>query len=244
MSDHNSNGAIPPVPFDPSAPAPAAGPLSTHRDSVNKANAQKSTGPRTEEGKERSKLNALRHGLTGHTIVLPGEDLSAYQEHAHRFVDEFKPGGALETQLVQILIDTTWRLNRIPAVETNYLTLGAEQDLDSIHANHPQARTALAMARALYRQSRSLANLSIYEQRLSRLFERTLKQLRDLQAERREAERRQMADASYLLRMHAKQDIPYDPKEDGFVFSVDEIETFIERKDRIDRAFRAACGIS
>ena len=42
-----------------------------HRAAVNKANAQKSTGPRTAAGKQRSSLNALRHGLTGQTIVLP-----------------------------------------------------------------------------------------------------------------------------------------------------------------------------
>jgi hypothetical protein len=53
-----------------------------NRAAVNKANAQHSTGPRTAAGKQRSSLNALRHGLTGHTIVLPTEDHSAYQRHS------------------------------------------------------------------------------------------------------------------------------------------------------------------
>ena len=48
------------------------------RTARNRANAAHSTGPKTEAGKPRSCLNALRHGLTGHTIILPAEDLEAY----------------------------------------------------------------------------------------------------------------------------------------------------------------------
>src|SRR5260370_16865199 len=81
------------------------------RAAINRANAQKSTGPRTEAGKQRSKLNALRHGLTGHTIVLPTEDQAAYQRHSHAFLDEYRPKGATETQLVQSLLDTSCQLN-------------------------------------------------------------------------------------------------------------------------------------
>ena len=45
----------------------------------NRANAAHSTGPKTEAGKRRSSLNGMRHGLTGHTIILPSEDLHAYR---------------------------------------------------------------------------------------------------------------------------------------------------------------------
>ena len=48
-------------------------PNGVDRSTINKANAQKSTGPRTDIGKQRSKFNALRHGLTGQTVVLPSE---------------------------------------------------------------------------------------------------------------------------------------------------------------------------
>src|SRR6266849_11043033 len=78
----------------------------------NRENASHSTGPKTEAGKQRSSLNALRHGLTGHTIVLPSEDLAAYQRFTKRFFDDLKPQGILEEQLVQTLADTSWRLNR------------------------------------------------------------------------------------------------------------------------------------
>jgi len=60
-----------------------------------KANAKsttgKPTGPRTAAGKQRSSLNALRHGLTGHIVVLPTEDQAAYQRHLQRFVHHSNP---------------------------------------------------------------------------------------------------------------------------------------------------------
>jgi hypothetical protein len=91
------------------------------RAAINRANSEHSTGPRTTAGKQRSSLNALRHGLTGHVVVLPTEDQTAYQRHLLRFVDQFQPKGALEEQLVQSLGDTTWRLNRVPATEATFL---------------------------------------------------------------------------------------------------------------------------
>jgi hypothetical protein len=207
------------------------------RAAINRANSEHSTGPRTAPGKQRSSLNALRHGLTGHVVVLPTEDQAAYQGHLKRFVDQFQPKGALEEQLVQSLGDTTWRLNRVPATEATFLILAAEDYIDSIHTNEPRAAGALALAQAFHGQSHSLANISIYEQRLARLFDRTLKQLREIQTERREHERRQMVDAAEILQMHEDREIPYDPAQDGFVCSIAEIETFIQRRDRLEDAY-------
>jgi len=207
------------------------------RAAINGANAQHSTGPRTPAGKQRSSLNALRHGLTGHVVVLPTEDQAAYQCHLKRFVDQFQPKGALEEQLVQSLGDSTWRLNRVPALEATFLTLAAENHLDSIRTNEPRAASALALSQAFHAQSHSLANISIYEQRIARLFDRTLKQLREIQAVRQEHERREMMAAAEILEMHEERDLPYDPTQDGFVFSTAEIRTYIQRRDRLDEAY-------
>src|SRR5690242_16938308 len=133
---------------------------------ANRANAQHSTGPRTEEGKRRSSLNALRHGLTGHVIVLPGEDLAAYQRQCQQAFDQFQPANWNEKQLAQTMVDLTWQLHRISAIETNLLSLGTVQ-----HAGiteHAECDSALAMAWTLRQQSQTFANLSIYRQRLSR----------------------------------------------------------------------------
>jgi hypothetical protein len=155
------------------------------RAAINRANSQKSTGPRTEAGKNRSKLNALRHGLTGHTIVLPTEDQSAYQRHSQAFLAEYQPKGATETQLVQSLLDTSWQLNRAAAVETNLFSLGITESENRIRASHPEAENALAMALAYRENNRAFANIGVYRQRLAREFERTLVLLRQIQAEPR-----------------------------------------------------------
>jgi predicted lysophospholipase L1 biosynthesis ABC-type transport system permease subunit len=88
-------------------------PITDHdaaRSARNRKNASRSTGPKTEAGKHRSSLNALRHGLTGHTIVLPAEDLDAYNKFTQQFFDELKPVGLLEKQFVQLIAGTSWRL--------------------------------------------------------------------------------------------------------------------------------------
>src|SRR4029077_8034974 len=133
-------------------------------------------------GKQRSSLNALRHGLTGQTIVLPSEDHSAYQRHSQSFLDEYRPHGATETQLVQSLTDTSWQLNRAAAVETNLFSLGITEMEDRIRANHPEAEDALAMALAFREHNRPSANTGTSRQRLPRQFERTLALLRQIQA--------------------------------------------------------------
>jgi hypothetical protein len=214
----------------------ATKPNGLDRAAVNKANAQKSTGPRTAAGKQRSSLNALRHGLTGQTVVLPTEDHSAYQRHSQSFLDEYRPKDATETQLVQSLIDTSWRMNRAASVETNLFSLGIIEMEGRLHANHPEAEAALAMALAFREHMRAFANISMNSQRLARQFERTLAQLRQIQAERRAIEGRQLDKAAKILKMHKDENLPYQPADDGFVFSTDEIETFLRREERQEQA--------
>ena len=219
----------------PDSKVPTADPA-IHRAAINKANAQKSTGPRTEAGKQRSSLNALRHGLTGQTVVLPTEDHSAYQRHSQSFLDEYQPKEATETQLVQSLIDTSWRMNRAAAVETNLFSLGITEMEDRIRANHPEAEAALAMALAFREHTSAFSQISIYGQRLARQFERTLTQLRQIQAERRKTEELQLGRAARILKMHQDENLPYQPADDGFVFSNAEIETFLRREERSEQA--------
>ena len=63
---------------------------------ANRLNAQLSTGPRTPEGKKRSSLNALRHGLSGQIVVLPNEDMQAYLAFGQRMLLDLAPQGELE----------------------------------------------------------------------------------------------------------------------------------------------------
>jgi len=215
---------------------------SARRAAANKANAQHSTGPRTEAGKQRTRLNALRHGLTGHTVVLPSEDHAAYQRHSQSFLDEYQPKGATEIQLIQSMIDSSWCINRAAAVETNLFSLGITEMEDRIPAGQADADSALAMAMAFREHSRAFAQISIYSQRLARQFERALEQLRALQEERRTHENQQLFDAATLFKVHKEDGLPYNPAEDGFVFSNEDIQTYIHRSERLDDAIERACA--
>jgi hypothetical protein len=210
-----------------------------NRTEINRENAQHSTGPKTAEGKQRSSLNALRHGLTGQIVVMPTEDLAAYQLHLVSFTDEYTPSGATEENLVQALADTSWRLNRVAALETNLLTLGMSNPTPMTGAPQ-QIQDAMSIVSALESQSKALSNLSLHSQRLSRQFERTVVQLRDLQKTRIEKENRDLDHFLDITEMYDFKGETYDAVKDGFVFSKDQINDAIRRRNRkriIDEAW-------
>jgi len=209
------------------------------RIKINRANSQHSTGPKTQAGKSRSSLNALRHGLTGQIVVMPTEDLAAYQLHLQSFTDEYHPHGATESHLVQALADTSWRLNRVAALETNLLTLGVTH-IAPIPDAPQQIQDAMSIVASLESQSKALANLSMHSQRLSRQFERTVAQLRDLQETRRAKEKHDLDNLLDITEMYESKGEAYDPSEDGFVFSEQQIDEAIQRRNqerRIDQAW-------
>jgi hypothetical protein len=213
---------------------------STARAGINRANSQYSTGPKTPEGKQRSSLNALRHGLTGQVVVMPTEDLEAYQSHLESFTGEYNPKGATEANLVQALADTSWRLNRVAALETNLLTLGIASDLSPLPGAPQQIRDAMSIVAALESQSKALSNLSLHSQRLSRQFERTVAQLRDLQKTRLSKEKHDLENLLDIMEMYESKGETYRPSEDGFVFSQTEINESIRTRNRerlIDQAW-------
>src|ERR1700753_816714 len=148
----------------------------------------KSTGPRTEEGKKRSAMNATRHGLTGRTIVMPYEDMDAYHSFCTELLEELAPETPVERQYAQTFCDTQWRLNRIRSIEDSILALGHFEAAGHIDTENPQVHAALTAGRVFRDQAQSFANISLYEQRLQRTLEKSLKQLQILQAERKAQE--------------------------------------------------------
>ncbi len=191
--------------------------LRPDRRAINRANSQLSTGPRTPAGKQRSSLNALRHGLTAASPVLPSEDRAAYADHRRRFFDEYQPATPTESQLVMEVADTSWRLNRIPLLEAQ------------LFSQRPNPQSLIPQ----------LANLGIQGQRLSRQFQKSLDKLREIQADRADRERRDLKDAAALLELHKHRGIPWEPADHGFVFSKDHVERFALRLKRLNEAHSA-----
>ena len=85
---------------------------------ANRQNAQKSTGPRTEHGKRRSRFNALRHGLAAETVVEALENPASYKKFQAAFVTHYAPQSAVEHELVLRLASLLWRLRRATSIET------------------------------------------------------------------------------------------------------------------------------
>jgi hypothetical protein len=166
---------------------------------------------------------------------MPTEDLQAYQSHLKSFADEYHPHGATEEHLVQALADASWRLNRVAALETNLLTLGVTHQAPITDAPS-QVQDAMTIAAALESQSKALSNLSLHTQRLSRQFERTVTQLRQLQETRRAQERKDLNSLVDIMKMYESKGETYDPSADGFVFSRTQINEAILTRNRERRA--------
>ena len=84
---------------------------------ANRANAGKSTGPRTEAGKAHSRLNSRKHGLTARLLVIGDEDPAEFEELRAGLLEQYNPQGPAECELVEYLAGVYWRLRRFPLFE-------------------------------------------------------------------------------------------------------------------------------
>jgi hypothetical protein len=81
---------------------------------ANRANAARSTGPKSRLGKSRSRMNSFKHGLTAQQIVIGDEDPTEFEALRHDLEEEFAPRVGLESELVDRLASLLWRIRRIP----------------------------------------------------------------------------------------------------------------------------------
>ena len=93
---------------------------------ANRRNALKSTGPITAEGKERSRGNAMRHGLTAETVIATLEDREDYQAFEAAVIADYDAETAVERELVLRLASVLWRLRRATGIETALFELAVE----------------------------------------------------------------------------------------------------------------------
>jgi len=95
---------------------------------ANRANARKSTGPRTEAGREIAKLNAVKHGGLSPFPVLPEvETRDAWQAHLDGTIASLQPSGHLETVLAERIALILWRMNRVARFEREITAIGQER---------------------------------------------------------------------------------------------------------------------
>jgi hypothetical protein len=203
---------------------------------ANRLNAQLSSGPKSPEGRKRSSMNALRHGLTGQITTMTDEDRTAHDNFTKALIHDLAPKGAMETQLAQRIATDSWRLNRASAVEDNLFALGLHEHGGKLHLEHEQIDAALTTAWVFTMESKQLQLLTLYEQRLNRAIQKNLALLQQLQTTRKATDEAAMKEAAKFLKLSEMRGLEYSPSKDGFVFSNDQIHTAIDRQHRLDRA--------
>ncbi len=192
---------------------------------TNRENAQHSTGPRTAEGKQRSSLNAVRHGLTGQTVVLPNEDPGRYLKFREALYRDLAPQGTVELMLAQTICDTQWRLERAAAREANILAIGHLEPLPDriVNLEILDVRTAMIEVISSERHENTLRNLHLQESRLSRSLYKALEEIRILQDRRKNAAAADLGEAVTAHMYHKQNNLTFNPSQFGFVFTAPEI---------------------
>jgi hypothetical protein len=174
---------------------------------ANRANALRSTGPKTPEGRSRSSLNALHHGLTARQLVISGEDPGHYEELRGALHEEFWPRSPTEEILVDQLAQSLWRVRRIPQLEAALFEFMRADEIDAFSSiiddaiaetfsgprrvaeekgTSERARSLGKAVATMLQRGDMLGKLARYDAHLLRQVQQTLAELRRLMAERAE----------------------------------------------------------
>ncbi len=171
---------------------------------ANKENSQKSTGPRTAEGKKAVSQNAVKHGFFTRETVVRDEDQADFDRYREAMLAEMGPVGVLESSLTERVVSLAWRLRRAERMQNQALKMQIRSDhLDLVvrqvqwsyrdAKGLPQEETQpkndhMTFGRAARNDIASfrvLDKLLLYERRIENSMHKTMKELRKLQAARK-----------------------------------------------------------
>jgi hypothetical protein len=112
---------------------------------ADRRNALKSTGPATAQGKQRSRCNAVRHGLTAETVIGALEDAEDYKGFEAAIIADYDAQSAVERELVLRLASLLWRLRRATTMETGLFEIQADhlREFRQARQGHPDSRTVI-----------------------------------------------------------------------------------------------------
>jgi hypothetical protein len=162
---------------------------SAAQTSVNRLNAQKSTGPRTPEGKAVVSQNAVRHGLLARQVVIKGEDPGEFDSFRAGMLEELAPEGAVEALLAERVVGLSWRLRRAERLQSAvYETVYRENAQDVVlwpkHGLPIEPRpdeTEVILGQIVmtdFAHAKVLDRLLVYERRIENSLYRTMAELR------------------------------------------------------------------
>jgi hypothetical protein len=121
---------------------------------ANRRNALKSTGPKTEAGKQSSRCNAVRHGLTAETVLSALEDAEDYKAFEAAIIADYDAQSAVERELVLRLASILWRLRRATTMETGLFEIQAQQ-LHDYRQNRQLFSNSREVIHTMFRQAES-----------------------------------------------------------------------------------------
>ena len=137
----------------------------------NRENAKQSTGPKTDEGKQRSAQNALKHGTYAIESVIPGEDPADFDKLCTEFGQRYDPDGPYERSPVRQMADAEWRMRRNMRLEADFLKAAVESERKNqkrCFPNEPELDLSLLRGHALQTRTMELQRFGRYEADLSR----------------------------------------------------------------------------
>ena len=139
---------------------------------ANRANALKSTGPRSVEGKSVSRFNALKHGVDAASIAIPGEDANAYQALAGAYDETYPTETVIQRFLIDSLVRADWHKKRLQRLEADLIRKALDDTpgatlIDVMLSDSPAAkllartqREIAAHERAWFRAHRELVRMA------------------------------------------------------------------------------------
>jgi hypothetical protein len=160
---------------------------SARQIAANRRNAQKCTGPKTEEGKRASRMNALKHGMSARILVLPYEDEIEYHELRAKLIEGYQPANNQELMLVDQIAAGYWRTARARAYERDMLAgQVATRKLENGLSPAPNpGRDDFAGAVVLTKEPKaSFDNYFRYDASIERALYRAINALEKLQSRR------------------------------------------------------------
>ena len=197
---------------------------------ANRKNAQKSTGPKTAEGKATVSKNAVKHGLFAEEAVITGENPADYEAYLDSFLTEMKPAGAVETMLAERFVSLAWRLRRAERIQNQTIDVMIARDepsplskrlheclpkdLQEIDYDTRAAGPELVLGRSIikdYSNSRVLDRMLMYERRIENSLHKTMRELERRQLIRQYQQ--QEADEEYEPSMREKTSTQSTPVE-------------------------------
>jgi hypothetical protein len=126
---------------------------------ANRRNSLKSTGPKTEAGKQASRCNAVRHGLTAETVIGVLEDAEDYKAFELAITADYDAQSAVERELVLRLASLLWRLRRATTIETGLFEIQADH-LSNFRRTHQISPASREIVHALFNANSGRQNAS------------------------------------------------------------------------------------